>query len=98
LTRLLARELEVVVNGLACVLGQFKANGPPGFSLAHRRPINRVTVGSNVNDSNCDYVAAPQLTVDGEIEHCQVAFTRLILQHAADCPDMLLPERRLGSD
>src|SRR6476620_905796 len=58
LARLLTRGLEVGVNGLACVLGQFKPDRPPGFSLTHGRSINCVTIGSNVFYLNCDYVAA----------------------------------------
>jgi hypothetical protein len=80
------------------VLGQFKSNWSPGLSLAHRRSVNCVTVGSEVFDFNRDYVAAAQLAVDGKIEHREVAFIAYILEHAADCPDMLLSERRLGSN
>ena len=93
-----ARDLEVVVDGLACLLGQLKPNWSPGLSLTHRRSINCVTIGSNIIDRNCDYVAAPQFTVDGKIEHRQVTFTPLNLEHGANCPDVLLPERRLGSN
>lgn len=32
------------------MLGQFKSNWSPGLSLAHRRSINCVTVGSDVFD------------------------------------------------
>jgi hypothetical protein len=79
------------------VFGQFKSNRPSGLSLTHCRSINGVSVGCDVFHLNCDYVAATQLTVDGKIEHCEVAFPP-ILEHAADCPNMLLPERWLGSD
>jgi hypothetical protein len=70
LARLPTTGLEVGVNGLACVLGQFKANGPTGLSLTHRRSINCVTIRRNVIDFNRDDVAAAQLTIDGKIEHC----------------------------
>ena len=92
------RDLEVVVDGLASVLGQLKSNWSPGLSLTHRRSINCITIGSDIIDRNCDYVATPQFTVDGKIEHRQVTFTPLDLEHGANCPDVLLPEGRLGSN
>jgi hypothetical protein len=92
------RGLEVAVDGLACLLGQLKPNWSPGLSLTHCRSINCVPIGSNIIDRNCDYVAAPQFTVDGKIEHRQVTPTPLILEHGANCPDVLLPERRLCSN
>ena len=52
---------EVIVDGLARLLSQFKSNGSPGLSLTHRCPINCVTIGSDIIDRNCDNVAAPQL-------------------------------------
>ena len=63
------RDLEVVVDGLACLLGQLKPNWSPGLSLTHRRSINCITIGSDIIDRNRDYVAASQFTVDGKIEH-----------------------------
>jgi hypothetical protein len=92
------RDLEVVIDGLARLLGQLKSNWSSGLSLTHRRSINCVPIGSNVNDPDGDDVAAPQFTVDGKIEHRQVARTLLNLEHGANCPDVLLPERRLGSN
>ena len=52
------------------MLGQLKSNRSPGLSLTHRRSINCVTVGSNIIGPDGDYVAAPQFTIDGKIEHC----------------------------
>src|SRR4030095_11791394 len=65
----LARDLEIIVNCLARMFGQLKSNWSPGLSLAHRRSGNCITIGSNIIDSDRDYVAASQLTVDGKIEH-----------------------------
>ena len=95
LARLLVR---LVVDGLARMLGQLKSNWSPGLSLTHRCSIDGVTIGSNIIDPDGDYVAAPQFTVDGKIEHRQVTSTQLNLQHGANRPDMLLPERRLCSN
>jgi hypothetical protein len=92
------RDLEVVVDGMAGLLGQFKSNRSPSLSLTHRCSGNCVPIGSNIIDPNGDDVATPQLTVDGKIEHRQVTFTPLSLEYGANCPDVLLPERRLGSN
>ena len=46
LARLLTRDLEVVVDGLARMLSQLKPNGSPGLSLTHHCPISCVTIGS----------------------------------------------------
>jgi hypothetical protein len=89
------RDLEVVIVGLARLLGQLKSNGSPGLSLTHRRSINCVPIGSKVIDPDGDDVAAPQFTADGKIEHRQVTRTPLNLEHGANCPDVLLPERWL---
>ena len=63
------RDLEIVVDGLACLLGQLKPNWSPGLSLTHCRSINCITIGSDIIDPDGDDVAAPQLAVDGKIEH-----------------------------
>jgi hypothetical protein len=68
------------------MLGQLKPNWSPGFSLTHRRSANCITIGSDIIDRNCDYIAAPQFTVDGKIEHRQVTFTPLNLEHGAYLP------------
>ena len=83
LARFLARDLEIIVDGLARMLGQLKSNGSPGLSLTHRSPVNCVTIGSDTIHRNCDNVAAPQFTVDRKIEHRQVTFTPLNLEHGA---------------
>ena len=40
LARLLARDLEITVDGLARMLSQLKPNWSSGLSLTHRRSIN----------------------------------------------------------
>jgi hypothetical protein len=92
------RDPEVVVDGLACLLGQLKSNRSPGLSLTHSRSVNCVPIGSNIIDPDGDDVAASQFTVDGKIEHRQLAFTPLSLEHGSNCPNVLLPQRRLGSN
>ena len=66
---LLARRLEVVINGLAGLLRQFKSDRTPSLSLTHRRAGERIAVRGNVFDLQSDYIAASQLAIDGEIDY-----------------------------
>jgi hypothetical protein len=79
LAGLLSGRFEVVINGLAGLLRQFKSNRTPGLFLAHRRTGKRVAVRGNVFDPYCDHITAAQLAIDGEIEHRQVAGSLLYL-------------------
>ena len=88
----------IVVERLAGSLGQFKSNRSPGLSLADVGSLYSIAVGSNVVDPNGYHVAAAQLAVDGKIEHRQIAYSPFNLERGSDCPDVLLPERRLGAD
>ena len=85
---------------MACRVCSVSSNrtGRPVFSLAHRCSIDGVAIGSNVIDPDGDYVAAAQFTVDGKIEHRQVTRTPLNLEHGANCPDMLLTQRRFSAN
>jgi hypothetical protein len=70
----------------------------PGLLPSHRRPADCIFVRRNVLDPESDDVASPQLAVDGQIEHRQVAGSSLDLQLAANGPDVFGPERRLRPD
>jgi hypothetical protein len=52
----------------------------------------------DVGDAEADQVAAAQLAVDAEVEQRQVADAARELQRAANGPDILNPQRRLGAD
>jgi len=69
----LAGRLEVVVNGLARLLRQLEADWTPGLSLAHRGTGEGISARGSVFDLHRDDIAASQLAINGEIEHCQVA-------------------------
>jgi hypothetical protein len=45
-----------------------------------------------------DHVAAPQLTVDREIERREIAPPALNLQLGSDRPNVARPQRRLGAN
>jgi hypothetical protein len=64
----LAARPDLGVYGLACLLRQFKPDGPPGLFLAHRRAVGAVAIRRNVLDLEGDDVAASQFTADSQVE------------------------------
>ena len=42
--------------------------------LNNRCSVSHVSAGRYVIDQKADEIAAAQLAVDGEVEHCQIAF------------------------
>src|SRR6516162_8731841 len=94
----LAGRLEVVVNGLARLLRQLEADWTPGLSLAHRRTSERVSVRGNVFDLHRDDIAASQLAINGEIEHCQLADSPFDLKLRPNGPDVPCQQRRFRPD
>src|SRR6202030_1553296 len=95
LSRFLASGFDVIIDGLPRLLRQLKPDGSTGFLLPHRCPIDCIPAWCNVTDPNCDDIAAPQLAVDGDIEHCQVAGPPVHLQSGTDRPNMFWPQWRL---
>ena len=65
----LAGHLEVIVNGLAGLLRQLEPYRMPRLSLPHRRPCECIAGRGQVFQLHTDQIAAPQLAVDGKIEH-----------------------------
>jgi hypothetical protein len=93
----LARELQVGINCLASLLRQFESHRPAGLLLAHAGSVDRDALRRDVLDPEAHDVTAAELAVDGEIEHGKVAGAALEQQLAADRPDVLGPQRRLGA-
>ena len=77
------------------LLGDLKLNRPPGLLLDHGRSIANSPAGQYVVDPQPREVAAPELAVDGQIEHRKIALAALQLQTNANCPDVLWLERAL---
>ena len=98
LARFLASGFDVIIDGLPRLLCQLKPDGPTGLLLPYRRAIDRIPARRNVLDPKCDDIAAPQLAVDREIEHRQVARPPVHLQSGTDRPNMFWPQRRLLAD
>jgi hypothetical protein len=98
LARLLTSGFDVIVNGLPRLLRQFKPDGPTRLLLSYRRAIDRIPARCDVLDPKRDDIAAPQLAVDCEIEHRQIARPAAHLQSGTDRPNMFWPQRRLLAD
>jgi hypothetical protein len=94
----LSRSADVVVNGLPGLLRHFESNRLPRFLLADCRSINGIPMWGNVLDLERDDIAGTQLTIDGQIEHRQVACSPLDLELGPDRPDVLWPEWWLSSN
>jgi hypothetical protein len=86
LVRLLIGGSDVIIDRLPGLLRHLKPNRLAGLPLAHRSAIDRVTVRSDLLDPQTDDVASSELTIDGQIEHGQVACTLSHLELGADRP------------
>src|SRR6185312_12519243 len=65
LARLFTDGLEIVVDCLAGLLGQFEPHGLPSLLLADCRPIDCIPAGRNVLDLERRDITTAQLAVDG---------------------------------
>jgi len=66
-----------------------------GLLLDHRRSIANPAAGAHIIDPHPNKAAAPELAVDGQIEHRKIALTALKLQAYTNCPDVLRLQRVL---
>src|SRR5262249_9610144 len=73
LARLPSGHRFIGINCFAGLLRQFESDRLPCLLLTHGCPLNCVSIRSNVFDLDGDNIAATQLAIDGEIEHCQIA-------------------------
>jgi hypothetical protein len=65
--------LQVLIDGLAGLLAQFKSDRPTSFLLSNRCAIRRVAAGGDILGQDGDDVTAAKLAVDRQIEHREVA-------------------------
>jgi hypothetical protein len=66
------------------LLSQLEPYGPAGLLLSYRCPIDGQSTRCDVLDLEGNDVAAPQLAIDGEIEHCEVTCAPADLKLGAD--------------
>jgi hypothetical protein len=53
--------LDIVVDGLALLLGQLESDRSAGLLLPNHRAIDRIPARRHVLDPQCDHIAAPSL-------------------------------------
>jgi hypothetical protein len=79
LTGLLVGGLYTASHRLASLLAQLEPDRIPGFLLTHSGAINGKSMRRHVLDLEADDITASEFTVDGEIEHGEIAFSTLDL-------------------
>ncbi len=57
-------EAKILVDGLAALLGDLKANRAPGFLLPDGGSLHRVAMGRDVLNFQAHHIAAAKLAVD----------------------------------
>ena len=80
--------LQVVIDGLAGLLGQFEPDRTAGLFLTYCGADECVAVWSDILDLEGDDITASQLAVDRQVEHRQIAAAALDLKLGADRPEM----------
>ena len=72
--------LQIVIDGLAGLIAQFKPDRPSRFLLPDGRTIRRVAAGGDILNSDGNDVAAAKLAIDCQFEHGEVAGAALDLE------------------
>ena len=80
---------EPLANSSTGLLRNLELHRPAGLLLNDGRAIANSPASKHVIDPQSDEIAAPELAVDGEIEHREIAFSTLQLKPYPDCPDIL---------
>src|SRR6516164_10388 len=80
---------EPVADGSTGLVGNLELHRPASLLLNDGRAIANSPASRHVIDPQPDEIAAPELAVDGEIEHREIAFSTLQLKPYPDCPDIL---------
>jgi hypothetical protein len=91
----LVGSLQIIIDGLAGLLAQFKPDRPSSFLLPDGCAICRVAAGSDILDPNGHDITPTKLAVDCQIEHGQVASATFGLEFRPYRPDVLGPQGRL---
>jgi len=64
---------KIIINRLTRLLGELEAHGSAGLLLANSCTLDRISVWSDILQSQAHEIAAPQLTVGCQIEESQVS-------------------------
>jgi hypothetical protein len=81
---LLAGPLQVVINGLAGLIGQFELDWSSRLFLSHDCSIDCIAIRSHIVYSQGHDVTAAQFAVDGEIEQREVTSSTLYQKSGSD--------------
>jgi hypothetical protein len=75
------------------LFGDLELDRPPRFLLDYRGAVLHSVSDAYVAHPEPHEVAAPQLAVDGEIKHSEIASAPFKLEPDANCPDILRSQR-----
>jgi hypothetical protein len=89
---------ELLAASSAGLLGDFELHRPASLLLNDGRAIANSPAGKHVIDARPDEIAAPELAVDRQIKHRQIASAPLHLQPYSTGPDVLRLQRALLAD
>jgi len=84
LVRLLIGNPHIVIDRLAGLLSQFKPHWLTSLLLTNARTFERMALWGHIRDLERNHIAAAQLAVDCQVEHCQVTTAPLDVQPSAD--------------
>ena len=90
LTRLPCRQLQVVINRLAGLLGNLEPDWAAGLPLPNGCAVECVAVRCHVIHADANHVAAAQLAVDGKVEQARSRVRR------SSCSLVLMDHTWLG--
>jgi hypothetical protein len=80
---------EPLADSSTGLIGNLELHRPASLLLNDGRAIANSPASEHVIDPQPEEIAAPELAVDGEIEHREIAFSTLRLEPHPDCPDIL---------
>jgi len=83
-TGLFGGRSHVIVHSLAGLFRQLEPYGLPRLSLSNRGAIDCISTRSDILNLEGDDIATAQLTIDSQIEHCQITHPVLYLQLGPD--------------
>lgn len=80
------------------MLRELELDRPAGLFLDDRRAVAQSAADAQIVDLQAGEIAASQFAVDRQVEHCEIAPTRLYLKAGPDIPDFLRLEGAFLTD
>jgi hypothetical protein len=66
-----------ILNGRACLFGNFELNRPTCFLLNHRRSVSHPAADTHVIGLQPDEITTPEFAIDSKVEQRKVTFSPL---------------------